>query len=110
VCPCNISESSPSRADKKKQQLRAIRPRRKPGATSIIVTPMPAHRGTSRTYLLRKLRLAGRYDLAAAIEAGEAGAFEIAVALGWRKRPKRVGGGSDNEAKRRAFRLRALGL
>jgi hypothetical protein len=71
---------------------------------------MPAHRGTSRAYLLRKLRLAGRDDLVEAILSGEASAFSVAVALGWRKRPKVLGTGSENQSRRRGYRLRALGL
>jgi hypothetical protein len=71
---------------------------------------MSEHRGTSRAYLLRKLRLAGRNDLVEAIEAGEVSALGVAVALGWRKRPKILGTGSENESRRRDFRLRTLGL
>jgi hypothetical protein len=71
---------------------------------------MPSHRGTSRAYLLRKLRLAGRTDLVTAIELGEVTTLACAVALGWRKRPPILGTGSSNQAKRREHRLRALGV
>jgi hypothetical protein len=71
---------------------------------------MPAQRGTSRSYLLRRLRRAGRPDLVAAIEDGRVSAYAVAVALGWQTRQNVRGTGSTNEAKRRAVRLRDLGL
>ena len=71
---------------------------------------MVSHYGTSRDYLLRRLRLEGYDDLAQAVEAGEVSAFSVAVALGWRRRPQTLGVGSSNEARRRAYRLSKLGL
>jgi hypothetical protein len=71
---------------------------------------MPYQGGTSRSYIITRLRREGLPHLAEAIENGEASAFEIAVELGWQKRRRVLGTGSDNEAKRRAFRLRRLGL
>jgi hypothetical protein len=71
---------------------------------------MPAQRGTSRRYLIRRLRREGRPDLARAVESGSVSAYEIAVALGWQARQNVRGTGSTNQAKRRAFRLQALGL
>jgi hypothetical protein len=86
----------------------------KPGvnlvATSIIPTSMAGHQGNSRDYLLRRLRLAGRADLVAAIEAKQVSAYGVAVALGWQKRRPTLGTGSSNASRRRAHRLRELGL
>jgi len=66
--------------------------------------------GNHRAYLLDQLRRAGRLDLVQAVEAGEVSAFAIATELGMRKRRPVLGTGSRNAAKRRAYRLRALGL
>ena len=67
-------------------------------------------RGTSRDYLIRKLKEAGRNDLVAAIENKQVSAFACAEALGWRKRQPIQGTGSPNAAKRRAWALHKLGL
>ena len=67
-------------------------------------------RGTSRDYLIRKLREAGRNDLVAAIEAKQVSAFACAEALGWRKRAPIRGTGSSNQSKRIAWALHTLGL
>lgn len=66
--------------------------------------------GTSRAYIIRRLALAGRNDLVEAIEAGEVSAFAVAVELGWHRRPPILGTGSTNQARRRQYRLDALGL
>jgi hypothetical protein len=71
---------------------------------------MPAQRGTSRRYLIRRLRREGRPDLAEAVERGLISAYAVAVALGWQARQNVRGTGSTNRAKRRAFRLQELGL
>jgi hypothetical protein len=67
-------------------------------------------RGTSRDYLIRKLKEAGRNDMVAAIEAGHVSAFACVVELGWRKRAPIQGTGSPNAAKRRAWAMHKLGL
>jgi hypothetical protein len=73
-----------------------------------IETPMPT--GNHRAYLLDQLRRAGRLDLVAAVQDGSVSAFAIATAVGMRKRRSVLGTGSRNQAKRRTYRLRALGL
>jgi hypothetical protein len=83
-----------------------LRPRRKDG----FPTEMPMPTGNHRAYLLDQLRRAGRHDLVQAVEDGQVSAFAAATALGLRKRRPVLGTGSRNQAKRRAFRLRALGL
>src|SRR5262245_34495361 len=65
---------------------RAPRPRGKRRGPLTVPAPMPAQRGTSRSYLLRRLRRAGRPDLVAAIEDGRVSAYAVAVALGWQTR------------------------
>jgi hypothetical protein len=72
--------------------------------------PMSNHRGTSRAYIIRRLRDEGMPDLADAIERRRISSYAVAIAIGWQKRPKPTGRGSPNESKRRAVRLRALGL
>ena len=89
--------------------LRGSGTRRKPDRTSNILTLMSA-RGTSRTYIVERLRREGMPDLADAVEDGQVSAYAIACELGWQKRPEPLGTGSPNEAKRRAWRLRALGF
>jgi len=60
--------------------------------------------GTSRDYLLDRLRRAGRSDLVEAVEAGLVSAYAVAVEMGWMRRPAALGTGSM----RRQFRLDAL--
>jgi len=90
--------------------LRGSRGGRKRNQTPSLLAPMLKQQGTSRAYIIDRLRREGMADLAEAIEAGRASAYEIACELGWQKRKPILGTGSDNEAKRRAFRLRALGF
>jgi len=71
---------------------------------------MPRQRGTSRRYLIQRLRREGRPDLAEAVERDQIAAYAVACALGWQRRQNVRGIGSTNQAKRRAFRLRELGL
>jgi hypothetical protein len=71
---------------------------------------MPSQRGTSRRYLIRRLRREGRPDLAEAVERNQIAAYAVACALGWQRRQNVRGTGSTNHAKRRAVRLRELGL
>jgi hypothetical protein len=66
--------------------------------------------GNHRAYILDQLRRAGRHDLVQAIEGGLISAYAVATELGMRKRNPVLGTGPRNQAKRRAFRLRALGL
>jgi len=61
---------------------------------------MPYQGGTSREYIIGRLRREGLPHLADAIECGEASAFEIAVEMGWQKR-RILGTGSENQAKAR---------
>jgi hypothetical protein len=65
--------------------------------------------GTSREYIIDRLRREKLDHLADAVECGQASAFEIAVELGWQKR-RILGTGSENQAKARAWRLHKLGL
>jgi hypothetical protein len=65
--------------------------------------------GTSRAYIIARLRREKLDRLADAIERGEVSAYAIACELGWQKR-KVLGTGSENEARRRAWALHKLGL
>jgi hypothetical protein len=65
-------------------------------------------RGTGRDYLLSRLAREGRVDWLAAIASGRLTAYAAAVELGWIRRPPTFSGGASNQAKRRAFRVRAL--
>jgi hypothetical protein len=67
-------------------------------------------RGTSRDYLIRRLREIGRNDMVAAIEGGFVSAYACAVEAGLRKRPPIAGTGSPNATKRRAWMMFKLGL
>jgi hypothetical protein len=60
--------------------------------------------GTSRDYIIGRLRREKLDHLADAVECGEVSAYAIACELGWQKR-KVLGTGSENQAKRRAFAL-----
>jgi hypothetical protein len=71
---------------------------------------MPDQGGTSRAYIIARLRREGMTDLADAVKRERVSAYAIACELGWQKRRKPLGTGSSNESKRRAFRLRALGF
>ena len=65
--------------------------------------------GTSREYIIGRLRREKLDHLVEAIERGQVSAYAIACELGWQKR-KILGTGSENEAKRRAWALHKLGL
>jgi hypothetical protein len=88
--------------------LRGFLTGRKRDQTLIVVIAMSGQRGTSKAYLISKLREHGRTDLVAAIEAGTITAYGCAVALGWRKRAPILGTGSSNRAKRRDAALEQL--
>jgi len=65
--------------------------------------------GTSREYLLSRLRKNGHFALVAAVERGDISAFQAAEHCGYVTRRPIAGGGSENTAKRRAYALhRAL--
>lgn len=64
--------------------------------------------GTSRGYILERLRRAGQTDLAIAVESGRVSAYAIACELGWITRHPTLGTGSTNQAKRRRYRLDTL--
>ena len=61
--------------------------------------------GTSRAYLIERLRREGRADLVAAVESGQVSAYAVAVDLGWVTRHPTLGTGSTNQAKRREHQL-----
>jgi hypothetical protein len=64
--------------------------------------------GTSRTYIIDRLRREGRTDLAAAVESGRVSAYAVGCELDWMTRHARLGTGSTNQAKRRRHQLRTL--
>jgi hypothetical protein len=69
--------------------------------------PMP-HRGTSRSYIIHRLRQEeGLGFLADAVEAGRISAHSCALELGWVRRPNLVGG-SVSQAKQRRFLFQKL--
>ena len=87
---------------------------RLPMRTAAELRPTPAQRrprrlqGTSREYLLDRLRRVGPPDLVEAVEAGHVSAYAVACEMGWMRRPAPIGTGSTNQAKRRRFQLDAL--
>jgi hypothetical protein len=64
--------------------------------------------GTSKGYIVSRLRREGLTHLVAAIESGRVSAFACGVELGWIKRRPILGTGSPNAAKRRRYQLNAL--
>jgi hypothetical protein len=65
-------------------------------------------RGTSRAYILDRLRRQGHEDLAQAVERGEVSATACAVELGWTKRAPLIDGSRPQAAQRREGVLHAL--
>ena len=61
--------------------------------------------GTSRAYLIERLRREGHADLLAAIDSRELSAYAAAVSLGWTTRHPTNGRGSTNQARRREHAL-----
>ena len=61
--------------------------------------------GTSRAYLIERLRREGHVDLLAAIDRRELSAYAAAVSLGWTTRHETNGRGSTNQARRREHAL-----
>jgi hypothetical protein len=64
-------------------------------------------RGTSRAYLLRRLREAGRDDLVEAVEARRISARAAAIGLGWLQEHLPPPDPDDAKSKRRAFAMAA---
>jgi hypothetical protein len=73
-------------------------------STSILIFGA-AMGGTSREYLLSRLRKNGHFALVAAVERGDISAFQAAEHCGYVTRRPIAGGGSENAAKLRTFRL-----
>jgi len=65
-------------------------------------------RGNSRDYILARLEREGLTDWIEAILLRKISAFAVAVELGWAKRPQTLSGENCNQARRRAFDIRAL--
>lgn len=63
--------------------------------------------GTSREYLIDRLRREGHLDWLQAIEAGRVSVFSVAVELGWARRRPTLTGEAANQAKRRRQQLAA---
>jgi hypothetical protein len=61
--------------------------------------------GTSKSYIISRLRRENLPHLAAAIESGRVSAFAIATQFGWASRRPTLGTGSPNQAKRRRHQL-----
>ena len=70
--------------------------------------PPVQQQGTSRSYILDRLKNAGLSDLAAAVEAGTVSAFAAAVECGWARRPPTVDGRTSNQARRRRHQFQAI--
>ena len=64
-----------------------------------------APHGTSKAYIVKRLKDQGETALLAAVESGQITALTAAVSLGWVSRPPLLGG-SAHRAHRRNFRLR----
>ena len=65
------------------------------------------HRGTSRSYIVRRLEQEGLGFLADAIEAGRISSHAVGLELGWIGRPDLVGR-RDSQAKQRHFLFQKL--
>jgi len=65
-------------------------------------------RGNSVDYILARLEREGLTDWIEAILLRKISAFAVAVELGWAKRPQTLHGENCNQARRRAFDIRAL--
>jgi hypothetical protein len=63
--------------------------------------------GTSREYLISRLRKEGHFTLLAAVERGDLSAFAAAEECGFVTRRPTLGTGSENATRRRLFALRA---
>ena len=67
----------------------------------------PRQQGTSRAYILDRLRRENRTDLADAVERNEVSAFSVAVSLGWTKRPPTLAA-VTHQARKRRHRFQAI--
>jgi hypothetical protein len=67
-----------------------------------------APHGTSKQYLVERLRRENQTAFLAAIEAGKITALTAAVELGWVKRPPGMGGGNIQRTKRIAHQVRTI--
>jgi hypothetical protein len=67
-----------------------------------------APHGTSKQYLVERLRRENQTALLAAVEAGKITALTAAVELGWVKRPPGMGGGNIQRTKRIAHQVRTI--
>jgi len=67
-----------------------------------------APHGTSKAYIVQRLKDQGETTLLAAVEAGKITALTAAVELGWVKRPPATGGGSIQRTKRIAHQVRTI--
>jgi hypothetical protein len=65
-------------------------------------------RENSRDYILARLEREGLTEWVEAILTRKISAFAVAVELGWAKRPQTLSGEDCNQARRRAFDIRAL--
>src|SRR5262249_21679873 len=65
-------------------------------------------RGNSVDYILARLEREGLTHWVEAIRMRRISAFAVAVELGWAKRPQTIHGENCNQARRRAFDIRAL--
>jgi len=63
---------------------------------------------TSREYILARLERDGLTKWIEAIQQGKLTPFAVACELGWAKRPPPLGTGSENQARKRAWDVRAL--
>src|SRR5262245_1925531 len=66
-----------------------------------------APHGTSKAYIVQRLKDQGEITLLAAVEAGKISALTAAVELGWVKRPP-TQAAATHQAHRRNFQLRAI--
>jgi hypothetical protein len=64
--------------------------------------------GTSRSYIIGRLKRENLLDAVAAIESGKVSAYAVACELGWVRRRRPLGTGSPNAAKRRRHKLMTL--
>jgi hypothetical protein len=67
-----------------------------------------APHGTSKQYLVERLRRENQTALLAAVETGKITALTAAVELGWVKRPPGMGGGNIQRTKRIAHQVRTI--
>lgn len=63
---------------------------------------------TSREYIIARLERDGLTKWLEAIHQGKLSAFAVACQLGWARRPPPLGTGSQNQARKRAWDVRAL--